>query len=127
MNRLSFAVLLIMTALLLASVSPRAQQQDRQLEQAGSESASNSKRIALVIGNAAYTNAPPLKNPANDAKDMADALSKLGFKVEHGVNLSQRQMKVMIREFGQKLKAGGAGLFYYAGHGVQSKGRNYLI
>jgi tetratricopeptide (TPR) repeat protein len=84
------------------------------------------RRIALVIGNGAYTTSP-LKNPPNDAADMATALSNLGFTVEHGVNLTQRQMKFMIREFGQKLKGGGQGLFYFAGHGVQLKGRNYLI
>lgn len=58
---------------------------------------------------------------------MAKALSNVGFTVEYGVNLTQRQMKAMIREFGQKLKAGGQGLFYFAGHGSQLKGRNFLI
>ncbi|HSS20372.1 MAG TPA: caspase family protein [Pyrinomonadaceae bacterium] len=85
------------------------------------------KRIALVIGNGAYTNAPPLKNPPNDARDMTATLKELGFDVASGINVNQREMKRLIREFGQKLKAGGSGLFYYAGHGVQSKGRNYLI
>ncbi|MEP6707050.1 MAG: caspase family protein, partial [Pyrinomonadaceae bacterium] len=75
----------------------------------------------------AYTNAPRLKNPPNDARDMAATLKALGFEVSSGINVSQRDMKRLIREFGQKLKAGGNGLFYYAGHGVQSKGRNYLI
>ncbi|MBA3768697.1 MAG: caspase family protein, partial [Acidobacteria bacterium] len=104
------------------------QARDRQLVQTGSTSASNNKRIALVIGNGVYTNAPQLKNPPNDATDMADTLSRLGFNVEHGVNLTQRQMKAMIREFGQKLRRnGGQGLFYFAGHGVQLRGRNYLI
>lgn len=103
----------------------RAQQQARQLVQ--TDGAASGKRLALVVGNGAYTNAPALKNPPNDARDMADALSRLGFTVEHGVDLNQRQMKSMIREFGQKLKGGGQGLFYYAGHGVQLKGKNYLI
>ena len=85
------------------------------------------RRIALVIGNGAYTNAPTLKNPPNDARDMAATLKALGFDVTSGINTNQRDMKRLIREFGQKLKAGGSGLFYYAGHGVQSKGRNYLI
>ena len=100
-------------------------QQGRQLVQ--ENSTASTKRLALVIGNAAYENAPPLKNPANDAVDIAGVLSKLGFSVEHGVNLTQRQMKAMIREFGQKLKDGGQGLFYFAGHGIQLRGRNYLI
>lgn len=102
-------------------------QQDRQLMQTGSPNANTGKRIALVIGNGAYTNAPPLKNPPNDARDMAVTLKSLGFEVASGINADQREMKRLIREFGQKLKAGGSGLFYYAGHGVQSKGRNYLI
>src|SRR5215213_8287853 len=85
------------------------------------------QRVALIIGNGAYTNAPRLKNPSNDATDIAEALSKLGFTVESGVDLTQKQMKFMIRAFGQKLKGGGQGLFYFSGHGVQLRGRNYLI
>jgi uncharacterized caspase-like protein len=112
---------------LICAYGSPAQQQDRQLVQTGQADASSSRRIALVIGNGSYTNAPPLKNPPNDARDMAAALSTLGFDVASGINLSQPEMKRLIREFGQKLKAGGAGLFYYAGHGVQLKGRNYLI
>ncbi len=106
----------------------RAQQQpDRQLVQTGSTKAGNGKRVALVIGNGAYTNAPPLKNPPNDARDMAATLKQLGFSVASSIDADQRTMKRLIREFGQQLKAGGQGLFYYAGHGVQMRGRNYLI
>lgn len=104
----------------------RAQEPNRQLVQTGSTNATV-KRVALVIGNGAYTSAPPLKNPPNDARDMAATLKALGFDVASGINVNQRDMKRLIREFGQKLKAGGSGLFYYAGHGVQSRGRNYLI
>ncbi len=104
---------------------PALPEQDRQLVQ--ENSTASSRRLALVIGNAAYENAPPLKNPANDALDVAGALRNVGFNVEQGVNVTQRQMKAMIREFGQKLKGGGQGLFYFAGHGVQLRGRNYLI
>ena len=85
------------------------------------------KRIALVIGNGAYIKAPPLKNPPNDARDMAATLKALGFDVTIGININQRTFKQLVREFGLKLKAGGSGLFYYAGHGIQTKGRNYLI
>jgi uncharacterized caspase-like protein len=104
-------------------------QENRQLQrdQVQQPSQTPQRRIALVIGNGAYTNAPPLKNPPNDARDMAATLKALGFDVTSGVNLNQRDMKRLIREFGQKLKGGGSGLFYYAGHGVQSKGKNYLI
>ena len=100
-------------------------QKDRQLVQTGSANASPGKRVALVIGNGAYTNAPPLKNPPNDAGDMAATLKELDFEVTSGINASQREMKSLIRNFGLRLKAGGSGLFFYAGHGVQVKGRNY--
>ena len=84
-------------------------------------------RTALVIGNGTYPNAP-LTNPVNDATDVAAALRALGFEVLSYTNLDQNSMKRAIREFGTKLKLkGGAGLFYYAGHGVQVKGINYLI
>ncbi len=101
-------------------------QQGRDLTLSQTASQTSGKRTALVIGNGTYTSSP-LKNPPNDATDMAKALSNVGFTVEHGVDLTQRQMKAMIREFGQKLKAGGQGLFYFAGHGIQLRGRNYLI
>ncbi|HXM46244.1 MAG TPA: caspase family protein [Pyrinomonadaceae bacterium] len=124
-----FKLILVLatTGLLLGSWHRTARaQQDRQLLQTGSANQS-AKRIALVIGNGAYTKAPPLKNPPNDGRDMAATLRTLGFDVTSGINVNQRDLKRLIREFGQKLKGGGSGLFYYAGHGVQSKGRNYLI
>jgi len=101
-------------------------QSTRQLTQ-GQQTQTSQKRLALVIGNGSYTSAPLLKNPPNDARDMAATLTALGFEVSSGINVNQREMKRLVREFGQKLKGGGSGLFYYAGHGVQSKGRNYLI
>lgn len=116
------------SVLLCSPTDSRAQQEpNRQLVQTGSANANAGKRMALVIGNGAYTNAPALKNPPNDARDMAANLKTLGFDVSSGVNVSQREMKRLIRDFGQKLKAGGNGLFYYAGHGVQARGRNYII
>ena len=84
------------------------------------------QRLALVIGNSAYKNAP-VKNPVNDATDMASALMKLGFKVTLKTDADQKTMEKAIRSFGKKLRKGGIGLFYYAGHGLQIKGRNYLI
>ena len=84
------------------------------------------RRLALVIGNSAYRIAP-LKNPVNDAKDMAAALRGVGFEVMHKQNAGQRVMEESIRNFGTKLRKGGVGLFYYAGHGMQIGGRNYLI
>lgn len=61
------------------------------------------KRIALVIGNAAYTNAKPLDNPANDANDMAAALKTLGFEVISGTNQNKKQIETLIRQFGARL------------------------
>jgi uncharacterized caspase-like protein len=84
-----------------------------------------SARVALVIGNGAYR-AAPLVNPANDARAMSDALEKLGFRVIRLQDASQQQMFQAVRSFGEALK-GGVGLFYYAGHGVQVKGRNFLV
>jgi uncharacterized caspase-like protein len=83
-------------------------------------------KIALVIGNGEYKEAR-LANPPNDAQDIGRALADLGFKVTVKVNANQKAMKQAIREFGTELKRGGVGLFYFAGHGVQSKGRNFLI
>ena len=84
------------------------------------------RRVALVIGNGAYQDAP-LKNPPNDAKAMAAALREVGFEVEILTDAGRKKMLEAVRNFGQKLSAGGVGLFYYAGHGMQVKGANYLI
>ena len=83
-------------------------------------------KTALVIGNGEYQDAP-LANPVNDATDMAQALRDLGFDVMALTNADRQTMREAIREFGEKLKKGGVGLFYYAGHGMQIKGQNYLI
>ena len=85
------------------------------------------RRIALVIGNGDYLRTKSLANPANDAEDMAKTLRDVGFEVLSGVNQSKRQMESLIREFGLKLASGGTGLFYYAGHGLQVGGSNYLV
>ena len=84
------------------------------------------RRVALVIGNGAYQTAP-LKNPVNDARDMARALRGLGFEVILRENASLRQMEDAVDELWQRLKGGGAGLFFFAGHGLQVSGRNYLV
>ena len=83
-------------------------------------------RTALVIGNASYIDAP-LANPVHDAEDMAVALKKSGFKVDLHLNSNQRQMESAIQDLGDRLRQGGVGLFYFAGHGIQVKGVNYLI
>lgn len=88
------------------------------------------KRIALVIGNSDYQHTSALVNPKNDATVMAKALRSLDFEVIDALDLSQNDMKRAIKKFAQKLEEGGRGtigLFYYAGHGVQVNGVNYLI
>ncbi|MEP7213470.1 MAG: caspase family protein [Acidobacteriota bacterium] len=122
MKKVSLAA--VSVGLLFASlVFPQA---DRNLVR-DKPAAKAASRTALVIGNGTYSDAP-LKNPPNDATDIAAALRLMGFEVMAYTNLDQTGMKRAIREFGTKLRAkGGVGLFYYAGHGVQVKGTNYLI
>lgn len=88
------------------------------------------KRVALVIGNGAYPNVGELPNPPNDAKLMAKTLRALDFDVIERINAGQKDMKKAIKLFGEKLEEAGkdaVGLFYFAGHGVQVGGTNYLI
>ena len=68
----------------------------------------------------------PLANPVNDVRDMAATLRQLGFEVSFGENCNRRQMEDLIREFGRKIHKGGVWMFYFAGHGVQVEGVNYL-
>ncbi len=84
------------------------------------------KRVALVIGNGGY-HSGALRNPPNDARAMATKLRALGFAVTLETDLDQNAMKKAIIYFGRELDAGGVGLFYYAGHGIQHNGRNYLV
>lgn len=84
------------------------------------------QRIALVIGNGSYANAP-LNNPENDAGDMSVALQGHGFSVTTLINGSRREMEDSIRAFARQLRDGTVGLFYYAGHGLQLDGENYLV
>jgi uncharacterized caspase-like protein len=89
-------------------------------------SATSERRTALVIGNSNYAGSP-LKNPANDARDMAKTLEELGFDVIHRENAGKKAIREGIRDFEKKLRGGGVGLFYFAGHGMQVGGKNYLI
>ena len=87
-------------------------------------------RIALVIGNSRYDELGALRNPANDAKLLAGTLRRLGFDVDLVVDADQKKMKRAVKLLGEKLLRAGPsaiGLFYFAGHGVQIAGENYLI
>lgn len=93
-----------------------------------SDAVSEQKRLALVIGNAAYQNITPLDNPVNDAKLMTKTLTNLGFEVMSFTDLDRKTMTDKIYDFGDRLKNENAvGLFYYAGHGLQVNGTNYLV
>ncbi len=88
--------------------------------------AQGNKRVALVLGNATYVEAP-LKNPVNDAQDLSDRLQGLGFEVTTATNRNRSQMTAAIRDFGTRAAGADVALFYFAGHGVQVRGRNYLL
>lgn len=83
-------------------------------------------RVALVVGNASYSK-NFLKNPVNDAKAFARALAETGFDVTLKTDTTKKEFTQAINAFGRKLQKGGTGLFYYAGHGIQVHGRNYLL
>ncbi len=84
------------------------------------------KRVALVIGNSAYQHVPQLANPKNDAADMAAKLEDLGFEVVRGEDLDLMSMRNTAREFTKKLEGADISLFFYAGHGLQVNGSNYM-
>src|SRR5437762_13838462 len=96
------------------------------LSPAQQASPAKAKRLALVIGNAAYKDAP-LPNPLNDVEDMEKALKASGFTVIKRQNATLREMHLALREFGDRLDRQGTGIFYFAGHGLQVRGRNYLM
>jgi caspase domain-containing protein/uncharacterized protein DUF4189 len=88
------------------------------------------KRIALVVGNSAYQNVTRLDNPRNDATLMADTLSSLGFTLVGGraqLDLDKTALDTAVQNFGRQIQGADVALFYYAGHGVQVSGSNYLV
>ncbi|MCC6781007.1 MAG: tetratricopeptide repeat protein [Hyphomicrobiales bacterium] len=99
----------------------------RRLEREIAAPGARTARVALVIGNADYRYGGKLANPGNDAGDIAAALRKLGFDVIEGRNLDKRGMEEKIAELGRKLEKASIGLFFYAGHGLQMDGDNWLV
>ena len=108
MHRLIGAILLLLA---LAMAGPAAAEQ----------------RIALVIGNSAYRNAPALANPTGDASAVTQALQRLGFETELASDLTRQGMDDAFRGFARRARTADVALFYYAGHAMQYEGRNYLM
>ena len=92
-----------------------------------SSTAQAERRVALVIGNGAYENASRLPNPKHDAKDVAAALRRSGFKTIVGLDLVQSQMQEMAIRFSRAAREADVALFYYSGHAMQFAGINYLM
>lgn len=93
----------------------------------GAGAATDEKRIALVIGIGSYAHAPGLVNPPNDARAIAEQLEKLGFEVDLKLDLDNRALAGALRDFGIRTPEADVALIYYAGHGVQVDGTNYLV
>lgn len=93
---------------------------------APSWAAVDKKRVALIIANSAYEHTTELKNPENDGRDMAAALRRLKFNVIEGFDLDHEKMRAKIRQFTTAIDGADVALFYYAGHGLQVAGKNYL-
>ena len=85
------------------------------------------KRVALVVGNSTYKAVNPLANPVNDANDISSALKDAGFDVVLGIDVDKRDFDARIRSFTELLENADVAIFFYAGHGLQVAGRNYLI
>ncbi|MFN7695326.1 MAG: SUMF1/EgtB/PvdO family nonheme iron enzyme [Burkholderiales bacterium] len=84
------------------------------------------KRVALLIGNAAYT-VGPLRNPPNDVRVMNESLKALGFQTQVVLDANQNTMRRAVRDFGSRAEGADVALLYYSGHGTQALGENFLI
>lgn len=87
----------------------------------------NDRRVALVLGYSDYQQLPPLENPVNDASAIADLLRGLDFQVVEGLDQTREEALATLREFADVVEGAEIGLIYYAGHGIQVSGRNYLV
>ncbi len=89
--------------------------------------ATDERRVALVIGNGSYAHTTVLPNARNDGRAMAETLRGLGFDVLEGIDADRAGTEELIRQFGRRLRGADVGLFFYAGHGLQVGGSNYLV
>jgi tetratricopeptide (TPR) repeat protein len=85
------------------------------------------QRVALVLGNGAYVAAPTLRNPTNDARAIADLLERLGFAVSRGLDLDRTAMEARLAAFTEAARGAELAMVFYAGHGLQVDGTNYLL
>lgn len=121
-------VWLSLLCLLLPQITHAASDSRRIIPTGARGQGQGERRVALIIGNAAYQDASArLQNPVNDARSMEEILQKSGFEVITRTNTDRRTLYAAVKEFGQKLKKSDVGLFYYAGHGVQIESANYLL
>jgi len=92
-----------------------------------SDAARAERRVALVIGNGAYKNVPALPNPAHDAKDVGDALKRIGFETITAIDVDKNGMDAAAIRFTRAARDADVAMFYYSGHALQYNGINYLI
>lgn len=125
-------MLLMCTSLCMLPNVSRAESENANVDERGvkrqdtNTKFSQQRKLALVIGNSNYAE-KFLMNPVNDATDMAEKLNELGFEVISRTNLNKKAMKQVIRDFVDRMATNDVNLFYFAGHGVQVDGENYLI
>ena len=94
---------------------------------AAAANAAEGRRVALVVGNGAYAETAALPNPPNDARAVAAALRDLGFEILEATDLDHPAMLATLAGFAERLEGAAVGLFFYAGHGLQVAGENYLV
>ena len=111
----------IAAAVLVFACLPAWSQSPEQEERQGAS------RVALVIGNSAYTHVSALPNPANDAQLIAEKLWESGFEVVESIDADRETMLADLATFRSRLREGSEALFFFAGHGVQVGGKNYLL
>jgi uncharacterized caspase-like protein len=116
--------LIVVLMLLLSLAAPPS---TSQLQRGLAQAAPGERRVALVVGNDNYLHVTKLERAVNDAKAVGAELEKLGFEVLAFSNLDRRGMNQALTQFVTKISAGGVGVFFFAGHGVQVSGSNYLL
>ena len=116
LRRVAIAVLMALAMLTAASAAG-----------SGDDTAASGRRVALVLGSAAYQNVPALANPVIDAKAIAEELAKLNFEVVSGYDLTKLETQETISRFAKQVRGAEIALFFYAGHGMQVDGNNYLL